>query len=46
MSNSITSLRTERIDDVVLLLGVMIEIGLPNLLNRHLPRHGNQTGLD
>jgi transposase len=46
MSNSITSLRTERIDDVVLLLGVMIEIGLPDLLNRHLPRHGNQTGLD
>jgi transposase len=37
---------TERIDDVVLLLEMMKQMGLPELLNRHLPRHGNQTGLD
>jgi transposase len=37
---------SERIDDVVLLLRVMMQIGLPELLNRHLPRHWHQKGLD
>jgi len=37
---------TERIDDVVLLLHVMMQIGLPELLNRNLPRHWHQKGLD
>jgi transposase len=37
---------TERVDDIVLLLEVMIQQGLPALLNRHLPRHWQQTGLD
>lgn len=37
---------SERIDDVVLLLHVMMQIGLPELLNRHLPRHWHQQGLD
>ncbi len=40
------AVETERIDDVVLLLEMMKQMGLPELLNRHLPRHGNQTGLD
>ena len=37
---------TERIDDVVLLLHVMLKMGLPELLNEHLPRHWKQEGLD
>jgi transposase len=40
------AVETERIDDVVLLLEMMKQMGLPEVLNRHLPRHGNQTGLD
>lgn len=30
--------RTERVDDVVLLLQVMITMGLPDLFNQYLPR--------
>lgn len=45
MANSVNIL-TERIDDIVLLLHVMRQIGLPDLLNRHLPRHWKQEGLD
>ena len=45
MVNSVNIL-TERIDDIVLLLHVMRQIGLPDLLNRHLPRHWKQSGLD
>ena len=37
---------SERIDDIVLLLKMMIQIGLPQLLTRHLPRHWHQKGLD
>lgn len=37
---------SERIDDVVLLLHVLMQMGLPQLLNEHLPRHPNQAGLD
>ena len=37
---------TERIDDVVLLLHMMMQIGLPEVLNKHLPRHWKQEGLD
>ena len=40
------SLASERIDDVVLLLHVMMQMGLPGLLNEHLPRHWKQEGLD
>lgn len=45
MANSVNIL-TERIDDIVLLLQVMRQIGLPDLLNRYLPRHWKQEGLD
>jgi transposase len=45
MENQLTVI-TERIDDVVLLLNVMMQIGLPELLNRQLPRHWKQEGLD
>lgn len=40
------TLITERIDDVVLLLHMMMQMGLPEVLNQHLPRHWKQEGLD
>jgi transposase len=36
---------TERVDDVALLIGQMITMGLPEVLDRHLPRHWKQRGL-
>jgi len=36
---------TERIDDFVLLLHVMMRLDLPAILDRHLPRHWLQQGL-
>jgi transposase len=44
MANQL-DLITERIDDFVLLLHVMIRLGLPTILDRHLPRHWLQEGL-
>jgi transposase len=35
----------ERIDDLVLLIGVMMRLNLPAILDRHLRRHGLQQGL-
>ena len=39
------TLTTERIDDIVLLIHVMLRLGLPEILDRHLPRHWLQEGL-
>jgi transposase len=36
---------TERVDDVALLLGQMMQMDLPAILDTHLPRHWNQEGL-
>jgi transposase len=36
---------TERVDDVALLLAQMIHMGLPEILDPHLPRHWKQQGL-
>ena len=36
---------TERVDDVDLLIGQMITMGLPEVLDRHIPRHWTQRGL-
>ena len=36
---------TERVDDVALLLAQMMKMGLPELLDNHLPRHWKQKGL-
>src|SRR4029434_7139447 len=36
---------TERVDDVALLIGQMVKRGLPELLDRHIPRHWTQRGL-
>ena len=35
---------TERVDDVALLLGQMVTMGLPEVLDRPIPRHGTQRG--
>jgi transposase len=39
------TLTTERIDDFVLLLHLMLRLSLPDILDRHLPRHWLQEGL-
>src|SRR5947209_7024616 len=36
---------TERVDDVALLIGQMVKMGLPEVLDRHIPRHWTQWGL-
>ena len=36
---------TERVDDVALLIAQMIKMGLPEVLDRHIPRHWKQRGL-
>ncbi len=36
---------TERVDDVALLIGQMVKMGLPEVLDRPIPRHGKQRGL-
>src|SRR5579872_4293513 len=36
---------SERLDDTVLLLHVLLQLELPQLLDSHLERHGNQQGL-
>jgi len=36
---------TERIDDLVLLISMMMKLGLPEVLDRHIPRHWLQEGL-
>jgi transposase len=33
---------TERVDDVALLIGQMVKMGLPEVLDRPIPRHGRQ----
>src|SRR5436305_814713 len=38
-------IQTERIDDCVVLLALMQQMGLPELLDRHLARHRLQQGL-
>jgi len=36
---------TERVDDVALLIGQMVKMGLPEVLDKHIPRHWRQRGL-
>jgi transposase len=36
---------TERVDDVALLIGQMVTMGLPEVLDQHIPRHWTQRGL-
>lgn len=44
MTTEIT-ITTERIDDFPLLLKIMIQLGLPDILDHHLGRHGLHQGL-
>jgi transposase len=39
------TITNERIDDFPLLLAVMLQLGLPNIFDHHLGRHGLQQGL-
>jgi transposase len=36
---------TERVDDVALLIGQLVKMGLPEVLDQHIPRHWTQRGL-
>jgi hypothetical protein len=36
---------TERVDDVARLIGQMVTRGLPEVVDRPIPRHGTQRGL-
>src|SRR3989442_12491223 len=36
---------TERVDDVALLIGQMVKMGLPEVLDRHIPSHWTQRGI-
>jgi transposase len=36
---------TERVDDVARRMGQMVKMGLPEVLDRHIPRHWTQRGL-
>jgi transposase len=44
MENKLT-ITTEQLDDVVLLLAMMKQMGLPEILDRHLPRHWLEEGM-
>lgn len=39
------TVRSEGIDDFVLLINVMKQMGLPEMLDRHLPRHWLEQGM-
>jgi transposase len=43
--NTELDITTERIDDFVLLINMMMRLNLPAILDRHLPRHWLQQGL-
>ena len=44
LGQSDVGMLTERVDDVALLLGQMVNRGLPEVLDQHIPRHGRQRG--
>jgi transposase len=43
--NEALTIKTERVDDIPLLLAQMQRMGLVELLDRHFPAHGNREGL-
>ena len=45
MTTTELTIKSERIDDFVLLLEIMKRLGFPAILDRHLARHGLQQGL-
>jgi transposase len=38
-------IQSERVDDIPILIGMMIRMGLPHILDRHTPTHWNQRDL-
>ena len=42
LGNSELVIITERVDDVALLIGQMVKMGLPEVLDRHIPQRWNQ----
>ena len=44
--NEALTIKTERVDDIPLLLAQMQRMGLVELLERHFPTHGNRVGLN
>jgi transposase len=38
-------IRAERVDDIILLIGVMVRMGLPQVLDNHIPVHWKQREL-
>src|SRR5712691_2217646 len=45
LGKSALVIMTERVDDVARLIGQMVTMGLPEVLDRHIPRHWKQRGL-
>src|SRR5947209_12540737 len=43
--NEALTIKTERVDDIPLLLAQMQRMGLVELVDRHFPTHGNRVGL-
>ena len=43
--NEALTIRTERVDDIPLLLAQMERMGIARLLDAHFPTHGNREGL-
>src|SRR5436305_1925038 len=43
--NEALTIRTERVDDIPLLLAQMQRMGIAGLLDKHFPTHGNRQGL-
>ncbi len=43
--NEARTIKTERVDDIPLLLAQMQRMSLVELLDKHFPRHGNRVGL-
>jgi len=43
--NEILNLTTERVDDIPLLIGLLIRVNLPVIIDRHIEAHGNHKGL-
>ncbi len=43
--NEALTIKTERVDDIPLLLAQMQRMGLVELLDKHFPTHGNRVGL-
>ncbi len=43
--NEALTIKTELVDDILLLLAQMCRVGLVELLDRHFPAHSNHDGL-